>query len=112
MVEKTVFERIKKQNGEHFAKAIRAYDNGIFDMPGIVDIVKYAGREAEPIMNYLVSLKDIKIEPQSVHKDPSTLLSEAGYDAYYADNLEKQNAPQKDSGAGYGNILNRTISLE
>ena len=50
MVEKSVFERIKKQNGERFAKAIRAYDNGIFDIPDIVDIVKYAGREAEPIM--------------------------------------------------------------
>ena len=58
MAEKSVFERIKKQNGERFAKAIRSYDNGIFDIPGIVDIVKYAGREAEPIMNYLESLKN------------------------------------------------------
>ncbi|MBR6411679.1 MAG: hypothetical protein IKS41_00770 [Alphaproteobacteria bacterium] len=56
MAEKSVFEQIKKQNGERFAKAIRGYDNGIFDIPGIVDIVKYAGHEAEPIMEYLESL--------------------------------------------------------
>ncbi len=92
---KSTFDQIKKQNGERFAKAIRAYDNGIFDIPNIVEILKYAGSEAEPIMQYLVSLKNIKIEEHAVHKDPITLLSEAGYDAYYADTLEKQNAIQK-----------------
>lgn len=92
---KSTFDQIKKQNGERFAKAIRAYDNGIFDIPNIVERLKYAGSEAEPIMLYLVSLKNIKIEEHAVHKDPITLLSEAGYDAYYADTLEKQNAIQK-----------------
>ena len=95
MAEKTVFEQIKKQNGEAFAKAIRAYDNGIFDVPGIVDIVKYAGREAESIMNYLVSLKNIQIEEHGVYQDPIALLDQAGYNAYYADTLQKQNAIQK-----------------
>ena len=95
MSNKTVFEQIKKQNGEHFAKTIRAYDNGIFDIPNIVDVVKYAGREAEPIMAYLESLKKIEVEAQAVYKDPITLLAEAGYDAYYADTLEKQNAIEK-----------------
>ena len=95
MGKKTVYEQIKKQNGEHFAQTISNYHNGIFDIPDIVDIVKYAGNDAEPILKYLFSLKEIKIEPQSVHKDPITLLAEAGYDAYYADTLEKQNAPKK-----------------
>ena len=80
---KSIFEQIKKQNGERFAKAIRGYDNGIFDIPGIVDIVKYAGREAEPIMDYLESLKQIHIEETGVYQDPLTLLDVAGYDAYY-----------------------------
>ena len=92
---KSIFEQIKKQNGESFAKAIRAYDNGIFDIPNITEILKYAGSNAEPIMRYLVSLKNIQIEAQAVHKDPITLLNEAGYDAYYADTLEKQNAIKK-----------------
>ncbi len=89
---KSMYDIIKKQNGERFAKAIRNYDNGIFDIPDIDKIVKYAGHDAEPIMNYLVSLKQIKIQEMSVHMDPITLLDRAGYDAYIADTLEKQNA--------------------
>ncbi len=57
----SMYEIIKKQNGERFAKAIRNYDNGIFDIPNIDKIVRYAGRDAEPIMQYLISLKDVKI---------------------------------------------------
>lgn len=89
---KSMYDIIKKQNGEHFAKAIRNYDNGIFDIPNIDKIVKYAGRDAEPILNYLISLKDITIEEYGVHMDPITLLDKAGYNAYVADTLEKQNA--------------------
>ncbi len=89
---KSVFDLIKKQNGEHFAKAIRNYDNGIFDVPNIVDIVKYAGREAEPIMSYLVSLKNVSIEEQAVHMNPIDLLDKAGYKAYIVKNLKDQNA--------------------
>ena len=92
---KSMYDIIKKQNGEHFAKAIRNYDNGIFDIPNIDKIVKYAGRDAEPIMNYLVSLKQITIQEMAVHMDPIKLLDKAGYDAYIADTLEKQNAIQK-----------------
>ena len=95
MAEKGVFEQIKKQNGERFAKAIRGFDNGIFDIPGIVDIVKYAGHEAEPIMEYLESLKQIHIEETGAYQDPITLLDKAGYDAYYVTNLEEQNAIKK-----------------
>ena len=92
---KTMFDIIKKQNGEHFAKAIRAYDNGIFDIPDLDKIVKFAGREVEPLMNYLVSLKNVKIEEHAVHQHPFDLLSKAGYTAYYADTLEKQNWPKQ-----------------
>ena len=37
---KTMYDIIKKQNGERFAKAIRNYDNGIFDIPDLDKIVK------------------------------------------------------------------------
>ena len=92
---KTMYDIIKKQNGERFAKAIRNYDNGIFDIPDLDKIVKYAGRNAEPIMRYLMSLKGVKIVEQGVHQDPIELLARAGYDAYVADTLEKQNAIKK-----------------
>jgi len=90
-----MFDIIKKQNGEHFAKAIRNYDNGIFDIPNLDKIVKHAGRDAEPIMSYLVSLKKVSITEMSVHRDPIQMLDEAGYDAYVANTLEKQNAISK-----------------
>ena len=48
----TVFDRIKNQNGEKFAKEIRDYHGGILEIPNIVKIVKYAGTEAQPIMEY------------------------------------------------------------
>ena len=82
---KTVFEQIKAQNGEAFAKAIRSYHNGIFDIPDIVNIVKYAGREAEPVLQYLKSLIGPEIEEHGVYETPFQLLDRAGYDAYYAD---------------------------
>ncbi len=89
---KSMYDIIKKQNGERFAQAIRAYDNGIFDIPNIDKTVKYAGQNAEPILSFLESLKNIKIEEHGVYQDPITLLDQAGYNAYYADTLEKQNA--------------------
>ena len=87
-----MYDIIKKQNGERFAKAIRNYDNGIFDIPNIDKIVKYAGRDAEPIMQYLISLKNIKIVETGNPQNPFELLNKAGYDAYVADTLGKQNA--------------------
>lgn len=88
----TTFDLIKKQNGEAFAKAIRSYDNGIFDIPEIADIVQYAGRNAEPIMDFLISLKNINYQKENTKKSVEELLSDAGYDSYYADTLQKQNA--------------------
>ena len=54
---KSVYNTLKKQNGERFAKAIRNFDAEIFLIPGLKDIVKHAGREAGPILSYLKSLK-------------------------------------------------------
>lgn len=43
-----MFDIIKKQNGEHFAKTVRNYDNGIFEVKNLDKILKYAGREQNP----------------------------------------------------------------
>ncbi len=94
-MEKTIFEQIKKQNGESFAKTIRQYDNGIFDIPHIVQIVQYAGDNAEPILQFLHSLKNRDIQSQPSNQDPFALLKQAGYNAYLADTFEKQNSIQK-----------------
>lgn len=90
--EKSIFERLKKQNGESFAKAIRNFDNGIFELPNLLEIVKYAGREAEPIIPYLRMLKQVLPDEHGVYQDPITLLKQAGYDAFVADTLKKKNS--------------------
>ena len=95
MPEKTIFEQIKAQNGEVFAKTIRSYHNGIFDIPNIVNIVKYAGRDAEPLLGYLKSKIAPEIEEHGVYESPLQLLDRAGYDAFYADTQEKQDSIQK-----------------
>ncbi len=89
---KSVYDKIKRQNGEAFAKAIRNFDSGIFDIPNLVDMLKYAGRNALPLLDYLESLKEIEVEVDAKVEDPFVLLDRAGYKAFYADSLAKQNS--------------------
>ena len=90
--EKSVFDRLKKQNGESFAKAIRNFDNGILELPNLLEIVKFAGKEAEPIIPYLRMLKRGVPDKHGVYQDPITLLKQAGYDAFVADTKQKKNS--------------------
>jgi len=90
-----VFKKIKKQNGEGFAKAIRGYHGGIFEIPGILSIVKHAGRgrgAAESVIPYLMTLLNTSEAEVEEIADPFALLKKAGYEAYHADTLKKQNA--------------------
>lgn len=91
----SMYDKIKKQNGEKFAKTIRDYDNGIFDIPNIENIVKHAGNDAEPLMNYLISLKNIKIKEVKEIVFFGDLLKKAGYEYLIADTKEKQNSIKK-----------------
>ena len=90
--EKSVYDLVKKQNGEAFAKAIRNVDASIFEIPNILQIVKFAGRKAEPIIPFLRSLKKQVEEEQVPYENPITLLKKAGYDAFVADTEEKKNS--------------------
>ncbi len=87
----SVYNKIKKQNGEKFAKTIRNYHNGIFEIPELDRIVRYAGSAAEPIMSYLMSLLAVNDDVPAAG-DPFDLLKQAGYNAFTADTLEKQNS--------------------
>ena len=94
MGEKSVYDQIKKQNGETFAQKIRAFDSTLFDIPDLVHILKYAGPYPEEAVDYLYSLKPkSKIKPNRLN--PLKLLEKAGYKAYVADTLQKQNAIRK-----------------
>ncbi len=94
---KTMYDIIKRQNGEAFAKAILHYDASLFEMDDLPRIVKFAGRNALPILATLKRIKngELGLKTKKEGKTPYELLAEAGYDAYYADTLEKQNAIQK-----------------
>ena len=91
-----MYDIIKRQNGEAFAKAILHYDASLFEMEDLPRIVKFAGRNALPILGTLKQIKEGAFSNDKKRlKSPYELLAEAGYDAYYADTLEKQNAIQK-----------------
>ena len=92
MADKTTYDLIKRQNGERFAQTIRKLDSTIFDIPDIVEIVRYAGNDAEPILPYLQSLKKTTFIQKENPGDPFELLYSAGYDAVYADTRAKQDA--------------------
>ena len=66
---KSVYDKIKRQNGEAFARAIRNFDSGIFDIPNLPHIVRYAGRNALPLLDYLESLKEIEVEVEAQAED-------------------------------------------
>lgn len=95
---KSMYDIIKKQNGEAFARTIRDYDSGIFEVPNLPRILKYAGHsviDAYDLAPYLASLKPcLKKEkkPLSMGEDLFELADKAGYQVFYADTLEKQNS--------------------
>ena len=86
-----MYKKLKKNNGEKFAKTLRDYHNGILEIPDIDIMLYHAGREAKPLIKYLMGLlASNDNEPQG--GNPFDLLKEAGYDAFHADTLEKQNS--------------------
>ncbi len=88
-----MYKIIQKQNGHEFAKAIRNHHSGIFEIPNIDKIVKYAGNDAKPVLDYLSALLlNNKKQERLEYIDPFILLKIAGYNAYIANTYEKQNA--------------------
>ncbi len=90
-----MYDIIKRQNGEAFAKAIRNYNSSIFDIENLPQIVRYAGRNPFPVLGYLNQLADKNVQQPKESRtvqDPFELLKKAGYNAFYVDSLEKQNA--------------------
>jgi len=90
MPQKTIYDQIKKQNGERFARAVRKL--GLLDIQDLPWRVKYAGSDPVPLGSYFRSLKQLKYDRSGPVQSPFELLRQAGYRSFYADTLEKQNA--------------------
>ncbi len=86
MTRNKVFTAIKRRNGEEFAQKLRNYHSGIFDIPDIANIVKYAGKNPEPLFDYLVSLMNVEIDEDIPFVKPEVLANQAGYDYYHVTN--------------------------
>ena len=88
----SVYKKIKKQNGEAFAQAIREFDSGIFEIENLPEVLKRAGKEAEPLLMFLETIKIQNMRPEiSTERSFKEILEEAGYDFLIADDLKKQN---------------------
>jgi hypothetical protein len=91
-----IYKKIKKQNGEKFAQTIRNHHNGLMEIEELPQILRYAGRDPDDVaglLPYLMTLLNAEErELFNKPKDPFELLDKAGYDAFHADTLEKQNS--------------------
>ncbi len=91
MRQRSVYDIIKKQNGEHFAQMVRKFDSSLFEIENLPHILKYAGRSAEPLLDFLIMLKNVTIQEGKTCQNPFDLLKKAGYRAFLADTRKKQN---------------------
>ena len=97
----SMFQKLKKQNGEAFAQTVRNHHNGMLEIPELDVILRYAGQYAEPLLPYLMSLKDSKDDTPtapiraSKRRSPFMLLADAGYKAEYSDTPKKLNKIKK-----------------
>ncbi len=94
---KSVYEQIKNKHGESFAKELRDFDNGIFDIPDLPQMLKFAGYDAGAIKEYLSAFKWQHVNKKKIKKpqNPFDLLKKVGYNAFYVDSLQKQMSIKK-----------------
>jgi len=94
-----VFNKLKKQHGEEFARVIRGdrdHNGNLCEVPNIVHILEFAGRNPDdakmlrPIIDEIYNQHEESI--YNTNKDPLTLLDKAGYKAWYVENEKQQNS--------------------
>lgn len=94
----SIFNKLKRQNGEKFAKALRIEAPIAFEDDRILDIVKHAGNDENDvklISKTVHSLLSKKEEEEIVTECPLSLLDKAGYNAYFVTDAKSQDAIKK-----------------
>ena len=96
-----IFKQIKKQNGEKFAQVMRGdrtHDGSLLGIPNIVHILEFAGHDENDARQMRNVLRERYLADKSSElkyyttKDPLELLNDAGYKAWFVNNVEEQNA--------------------
>lgn len=89
-----VFKQLRKHHGEQVAKDVR--DAHLDDIPNIVHILEFAGKNPVEIRELFPALREIyKMPTESEYvtdRSPLELLDMAGYYAWYVTNEQEQNA--------------------
>lgn len=92
---KKMYGKIKKYKGEKYAKDLRDFHSGIFDIPDLDRILRWAEPTpvpAQDIKNFLVTKLLPNAKKGQKKECPFKLLRKAGYDAFLADSREKQDS--------------------
>lgn len=94
---KPMYEQVKRMKGEKFARAVRDYHTGIFELENLLDKVRFASREPkEDVLHWLyLEWKDsgAKEKSEPIVQDPFELLAQAGYTtAFHVKTIEEQNS--------------------
>lgn len=93
-----MFNKLKKQNGEKFAQAVRKHAPAALEYESILKLLKHAGSNPDDVPNIAPLIHDIcipKVEKKTKPKCPIKLLDKAGYDAYYVTDRESQDRIKK-----------------
>lgn len=97
-----VYKKIKKQNGEQFARIMR--DAVLLDVPDILPMLEFAGNNPTdakmlvPLIRYLVLENQRKTEKHKTaktEKNPIELLADAGYNAFVVKTEKQKNSIKK-----------------
>jgi hypothetical protein len=92
-----VYKRLKKQNGESFAKVIRA--ELLLETPNIIQILEFAGNDPADATAIAPIVRELNKKKQNetitTNKNPLELLDMAGYDAFVVTNATQKNSIKK-----------------
>lgn len=84
-----IFDAIKAQFGESVAQKARG--RGYLQIPNIIELLRYAGKDLEVLFPYLDDMLRVHNITATDTLDPIELLDRAGYKAWYVTNMKDQN---------------------
>lgn len=98
----SVYQQIKKQNGEGVARVIR--NSLLLNIPDIVHVLKFAGNNPAEVQKIVPLVREMYSKctesEYDTDKSPLELLNDVGYDAFVVENERQKNSIKKYFRAG------------